>query len=650
MNQRPADVSHKNLYRPDIDGLRALAVLSVVVFHTFPSMLPGGFVGVDVFFVISGFLISQIILSEHQSGRFSYATFYGRRIRRLFPGLLLVIAFSLVAGWILLFPAEYERLGKHVIASSIFLVNFSLLSESGYFDTLSHSKPLLHLWSLSIEEQFYILWPAFLAIAWKDRRRTSLWLWIAFLGSFAFNVFLIDRDRVATFFWPVTRFWELQCGVLLTYICEFAGNADSRKRFFEQHGGVLSASGLGLIMMSLSMLNSQSAFPGYWALASVLGATLLIAAGSRAPVNRLILCHPILVWTGLISYPLYLWHWVLLSFLRIEKLGAPSPLARIIAVTLSFVLAWLTFRYFERPVRTSRASTRRGIGITLLAILAFEAGIGLLIYAGRGFPGRFSDVVTPLLSFRYDSEYEYRNGTCLLSGEQVKFAAECSGETAFDNPAGTQLLIWGDSHAAQYYRAFEELGKERGFRIAQYTSSSCPPVVEFSKRDRPHCLELNQFIQSRIVAIRPRVVVLSHDWPQSWAEGSLDHLAATVKFLRINGVKDILLIGPVPHWRGKLVDILVREVERNHLNAIPRRLSTELDSSIEAIDANLSALAKELQISYVSPLDRLCDGTGCLTLSDSGIPTALDHAHLTLNAARVVLEDIPIELLTNRNP
>jgi hypothetical protein len=457
------------------------------------------------------------------------------------------------------------------------------------------------------------------------------------------NAFLIDRDRAATFFLPVTRFWELQCGVLLTYISEFSHNAYERRRFLEKHGNLLSTLGLGLIILSLSLLNSQSAFPGYWALASALGSTLLIAAGSATPVNRLFLCHPILVWIGLISYPLYLWHWVLLAFLRIEKLGAPSPQARIVAVALSFLLAWWTFLFFERPVRKSPATSRGMIGYALMASLICEATIGFVIYRSQGFPDRFPDIVAPLLSFRYDSEHEYRNGICLLSGEQLQFAAACSGGNANDRNAGTRVLIWGDSHAAQYYRAFEELGRERGFQVAQYTSSSCPPVIEFSKRDRPHCLQLNRYVQSQISALRPRVVILSHDWPQSWTEGALDHLATTVMFLRSNGTEEIVLIGPVPHWRGKLVEILVRDVERNHLNSIPGRLSTDLDESIEPMDAKLAGMAKALQISYVSPYNLLCNSMGCLTLSQAGIPTALDHAHLTLDAARMVVKGVPLE-------
>ncbi|MEZ5488290.1 MAG: acyltransferase [Steroidobacteraceae bacterium] len=209
-------------YRPDVDGLRAIAVLSVLVYHAFPDLLPGGFVGVDIFFVISGFLISGIILTRIQAGTFTFADFYARRIRRIFPALAAVLVACLLAGWLILFPVDYERLGGHVLAGAAFVSNLVLWRESGYFDTSSELKPLLHLWSLGVEEQFYLIWPVLLVLAARFLHRI-LWAIVAVaLLSFAANLLLVGSHASAAFYLPITRFWELMLGSMLAYAQVFS--------------------------------------------------------------------------------------------------------------------------------------------------------------------------------------------------------------------------------------------------------------------------------------------------------------------------------------------------------------------------------------------------------------------------------------------
>jgi peptidoglycan/LPS O-acetylase OafA/YrhL len=335
-------------YRPDIDGLRAVAVLSVVGFHAFPTFVKSGFIGVDIFFVISGFLISTIIFSSLDKDRFSFLDFYSRRVRRIFPALIAVLVACLGIGWFFLLADEYAQLGKHIAGGSAFVSNFILWGESGYFDTAAETKPLLHLWSLGIEEQFYLLYPLILWVAWRFKvKRLAVISSIAAL-SFAINIVQQQSDPVATFYSPQTRFWELMLGSLLAYAKLY-----SQLRLTPlsvRFANLSSFAGLALMASGFLYLSVESAFPGWWALLPSLGATLLIVAGGDAWFNRAVLSNRLLVWVGLISYPLYLWHWAYLSFARVFLNNAPSLVVTCILVALSILSAWLTHLIVEKPL------------------------------------------------------------------------------------------------------------------------------------------------------------------------------------------------------------------------------------------------------------------------------------------------------------
>ncbi len=360
----------KSDYRPDIDGLRAIAVLSVVAYHAFPSLIHGGFIGVDIFFVISGYLISKHIWEELGAGTFSIKTFYVRRIRRIFPALSVVLLTSLLAGWVILSPGEYEQLGKHVESGAGFVANLIFWKEAGYFDNAADTKPLLHLWSLGIEEQFYILWPLILAFLWR-RPNHATWVFPIVLGaSFVYSLVLVQQNVVADFYSPLSRFWELAFGAMLAH------TATQRISMTQVQRSLLAWLGLALIFVGVLVLNSHDLFPGAWALLPVVGAACLIQAGEHAWPNRHVLSRDSLVWIGLISYPLYLWHWPLLSFARIMESATPSPMLRLGLVIISVVLAWLTYRLIERPIRSQARSRNliRALCLSMLAVaLAGEA-------------------------------------------------------------------------------------------------------------------------------------------------------------------------------------------------------------------------------------------------------------------------------------
>src|SRR3954465_9629484 len=292
-------------YRPDIDGLRAFAVLSVVLYHAFPKVVRGGYVGVDVFFVISGFLISSILFTEMSEGRFSFTTFYGRRIRRIFPALAVCLAAVLAYGFVCLTPFELAQLGKHVFFGAGFLSNVVLWTESGYFDGGANLKPLLHLWSLGIEEQFYIVWPALLWVAFRMKTKVGRLLAVLFVASFAINVAWSINNISDDFYLPFSRFWELLAGAGLAWRSQISLAPIVRSW--------ISLAGFAALLTSVAVFTPEMRFPGWPALLPVAGAFAVILAGSKAPVNRIILSNRAVVFVGLISYPLYIWHWPLIS-------------------------------------------------------------------------------------------------------------------------------------------------------------------------------------------------------------------------------------------------------------------------------------------------------------------------------------------------
>lgn len=395
---------HHLKYRPDIDGLRAIAVLSVVLYHGFPDSLPGGFAGVDVFFVISGFLISTILFQSIDRGTFSIADFYSRRIRRIFPALTLVLFSVLAFGWFCLLSDELQQLGKHTAASAGFIQNFTLWAESGYFDSASETKPLLHIWSLGIEEQFYFLWPLLLWGAGKiggGESRKRIFYFLAtvsvFTVSFTLNLNLIKVDPTKTFYLPQYRFFELALGGILSWVVLYkpgiATFRGSQGSFFsdwlteERIKNVLALFGFVLLLVIFAQFGKETVFPGTMALLPVFATTFIIFAGPNSVLNKFFLSNRILVWFGLISFPLYLWHWPILSFGRIVYGEMPSLEFRLLAIAGSILLSWLTVKVIENPFRFG--SRKTGLKVTTLCLAVFViGGVGHFVRKSDGHLGR----------------------------------------------------------------------------------------------------------------------------------------------------------------------------------------------------------------------------------------------------------------------
>ncbi len=366
-------------YRSDIDGLRALAVVAVIVFHYFPTWLPGGLVGVDIFFVISGYLISGHIVQQMRADRFSLLDFYGRRVRRIFPALIVVLVASLCFGWMVMSVDAFGLLGKHVAGGADFVANLVLWTERGIRVGESNFDPMLHLWSLGVEEQFYILWPLVAWFAWRRGLNVLATIATVALLSMIANLVIVNIDRVSAFYLPVSRFWELLAGAALVEIERQYGNMPSSLAPY--------AAGTGMILLGLSfaLIRVEQMFPGVIALVPVIGAVLVIASGRDIALKKLVFSNRLAIAIGLISYPLYLWHWPLVSFGYVLEGGTPGKGIRIALIALAFLLATLTYFLIEKPIRFG-AFKRSQVALPLCAALAIIGLCGIGIYVWAGFP------------------------------------------------------------------------------------------------------------------------------------------------------------------------------------------------------------------------------------------------------------------------
>jgi len=445
----PSHLSHP-VYRPDIDGLRAVAVVSVLAFHAFPAALPGGFIGVDVFFVISGYLITSIIGSGLSQGRFSLGDFYSRRVKRIFPALLLVLSACYAFGWFTLFADEFEQVGKHIAGGAGFVSNILFWNESGYFDSSAETKPLLHLWSLGIEEQFYIVWPIALWAAWKCRLNIPRFAGLLTCVSFAWSIHSTANDAVAAFYLPFARAWELMIGALLAYSLRSPSESttpDARARWL---GHAASTAGAALLAFGLYATRSSRPFPGFWAVPPTLGAALCIASGPRAWLNRLLLARRPLVWVGLVSFPLYLWHWPLLAFARVIAGEELSARVRAAALMAALLLAIATYRLVERPLRKPQAARNWRVPVLLSGMAALGVA-GLATFKAHGLPQRTAAGAAELFQKQFAPWPYENNPLCKARYPFPEARAYSAWFCVINRDAPPSLLVLGNSYANHLY-------------------------------------------------------------------------------------------------------------------------------------------------------------------------------------------------------
>jgi len=620
-------------YRADIDGLRALAVVSVMVFHYFPRLAPGGFVGVDVFFVISGFLISSVLIDDLVCGRPLFSRFYTRRVRRIFPALFVVLLAVWLGGYVFLLPGAYTRLGKHTAGAAGFVANFLYWNESGYFDESALTKPLLHLWSLGVEEQFYLVWPVLLFVVWRTRFRNAA-LALLFVASLTAGIFTGRHDATAAFFSPLDRFWELLAGAGLAFASRDPPSvAWWRARPLLRN--VCAVAGVGLIGIAIGALNGAQ-FAGSTALTPVAGAVFFIAGGNRAWINREVFSRRPAVWLGLVSYPLYLWHWPLFSFVRIVH-GYPSVAWRLMIAAASLALATATYGLIERPIRT-RAATR-GMALGLCAAMALPMALGIAVLVTKGRPSRYPPELRQIGDFSFDWSSTFRVRQCMLfpddDTDKRVFASECldSRPAMREHP---EILLWGDSHAAQLYSGFAAVYGDT-FRISQLTVATCAPLFGVAL-SAPNCAEFNDPALDAIRQRKPAIVVLG----ARWVDNPWRALPETVTRLRAAGVRTIVVVGEVPLWNDPLPDILARLALKDRPRfRIPARTTEGLDRRVFDVDREVGQLSVSLGVIYESPMAILCDRDGCLTRAADTIDSVMAFdawSHLTTAGSRYLVE------------
>jgi peptidoglycan/LPS O-acetylase OafA/YrhL len=620
----------QHTYRPDVDGLRAVAVLAVLAYHAFPLSAPGGFAGVDVFFVISGFLITGIILDALKDGSFSFADFYWRRVRRIFPALILVLAASLALGWLLLLPDEFMQLGKHVAAGAGFVSNIVFWREAGYFDGAAELKPLLHLWSLGVEEQYYLAWPLLLFLFRGSPQRMLAMIGALAAASFAANLWLTAERPTAAFYLPVTRFWELLAGGLLAF---FAVQ--------EKYSDLKATCGLALLAGAFLLLHGQRDFPGWWALLPVLGTALLVWAGPGAWINRHLLANRAMVYVGLISYPLYLWHWPLLSYARIVQGGEPPAALRWGLLAASLLLAALTYELVEKKIRFARRPALRRASFPALAASMAALGAGGLLALQSHIDPRSASVPLVREISTASADWTY-HGDRVMPGDTDK-----------------TVLFFGDSHMQHYWPRIEKVVRERAAPLRTVifkTTGGCAPVPGIERRGQ----QCSRFVDEGLqLARRPEVetVVIAASWvgfvnrPDYYRVGDpaqtplrmlspesawvLKGFEAELKKLTAAG-KQVVLVLSSP--RGDAFDPK-SVIERDGMTVqvrepLGRVARSELVQVTSPVDSRLIAIAAAAGASVIDPTEWLCSAAFCPAADERGRPLYKDGSHLRASVVR----------------
>jgi peptidoglycan/LPS O-acetylase OafA/YrhL len=619
-------------YRPDIDGLRAVAILSVVVFHAAPGRLPGGFIGVDIFFVISGFLISSIIVTGLQQKSFRFTEFYIRRIKRIFPGLSLVLFTCLLAGFFLLTDEELASLGKHIASGAGFVSNFTLWGEAGYFDNSADFKPLLHLWSLGIEEQFYIFWPLLL---WFVCRRGSRYLALALAIvalSFALNLYQTGPNPIAAFYSPIARFWELLVGSGLACWPAQRGSASPPDSGLRHAASLL---GLGLLVAAFAAIHRERAFPGWWAALPTFGAALLIWAGPRAWANRAVLSRSVLVWFGLISFPLYLWHWPLLAFPRLLEGTETTQWKRFVAVLMAILLAWVTYAWIEKPIR--RDVRGRTIALRLIAFMSVVGAAGAAAYLTDGFGWRpFAPQVVnageigPRDFFDYVAKH-YVPCTPIDVREQ---AEDGSGylRCPQTRQGAKNLALIGDSHAESLFPGLAERLADKN--VVFYGNGEGLPFLS-----NPDYARIYDYV---LADTNIRVVLIAAIWGRKLKPLAISdwraELTKTVSRLALAG-KQVYLVDDVPKF--SFLPARCKYDGRFGLT----NLCTDGDENFEA---TYDPVFKEIAASVVgthviSVHGRFCKDGTCY-MGQNGSLYFRDEHHLTIAGSMVAADAIKRQL------
>jgi len=625
-------------FRPDIEGLRALAIVPVVVFHAWPALLPGGFVGVDVFFVISGYLITTLLLQRLVAGSYSIASFYAARIRRIFPALFTMLVIVAPACWLLLEPEPLHEFARLLGATGLFLSNHELYRTTGYFEGAAELKPLLHTWSLAVEEQYYIVFPPLLALLWRYwRRGIGAVLLLAGLVSLAWCLWLMARNPEQAFFAAPARAFELMIGSSLGW---WMGRSQATPQRPAWVDALVGWTALVVLLATLGLIRADHAFPGPAALWPCLATAALIWVGStrRALATRWLSAAP-LRWIGAQSFSLYLWHWPVLVLTRHLLLDQPTPLQAGLAVMLSVALAWASLRWVEAPIRRSGVAQPVLLACGGATILLSLAGAWALMMAAdqrAARPGPDTMLRAGADDFSPDRK------RCHSSGKRwLGYDERC----LFGPPAASALLtVWGDSHGVEIARALGYQARDR--RIAQLTGSTCPPALGYVPPGRPRCEGANRALLGRLLVdagVDSVLLVARYEFYLASADAAAFEagMAETVKRLRQAG-KQVLLLDPVPTYRYPVPAALALRERRGEPLDEQGQTPAQYAARQAAAFALIERLAAGGQATRVRVGELLCAGKRCAVREDEH-SLYFDDNHLSMHgAARVAAQVLPL--------
>jgi len=651
---------HSQNYVPSIDGMRGIAILSVVFFHFFPNYVPGGFVGVDIFFVISGYLISNIIIKALNNGTFNYKEFFFRRIRRIFPALIIVLFSAIIVGWYALFSDEYLMLGKHILSSNFFILNFILINEDGYFDQASNLKPVLHLWSLSIEEQFYIIWPLIMLIFFRKKYFIKI-LFTIIIISFFTNIYYASNNSVISFYSSISRFWELLLGFFFGYFIKYY---NLNGNFLEKNNNIIIILSLTIISLSILLFNQHISFPGWWALLPVVSSSLiLINLNKKTFVEKNILSNKILVWFGLISYPLYLWHFTMLSFYTIIYGELPNFISKILLIIISISISWFTYVFIENPIRFGRNKQLK-VYILLFSFTTIIF-ISYSIFINQGFKKRVTIAPNEAqILFQPYPHSPIKNYQCINKFKEFKNFDSCLLSTNTKNP---EIIIIGDSHAQQYYKSFSTLFPEKS--ILNISQWSCLPFVSDYHLNKGDCkkktdqiinfLEDNKSI--KVIILTGYFSYLSSDEFTHYQEirkpglfnvslynsfeGNGERIIEKLKSLN----KSILVIKDIPsldfHPKDCVVfdNLELRKLKYNYKENKKKNCNISLEKYEKdnyLFNKHFNSFLKKIEpINIFDPKNLFCDANNCYAYKNNE-PMYYNGDHLTFNGSLKVVKQI----------
>ncbi|MBB5751146.1 acyltransferase family protein [Prosthecomicrobium pneumaticum] len=618
-------------YRPEIDGLRAVAVVPVILFHAGLSTFSGGFVGVDVFFVISGYLITSIIVKDLEAGTFSLRDFYERRARRILPALFLVMVCCLPFAWIWMMPMDLWSFSASVVSVCLFVANFHFWSESGYFDTAVQFKPLVHMWSLAVEEQYYVIAPIALLLLWRFGRGKTIWL-IALTAALSLGLSeYASRDfPEANFYMLPTRAWELMAGAL----CSFVVIRQSGAR-----DNLFSLLGLAALIVAVFCFDETVPFPSRYALLPVLGTCAIILFAQRGTLAWHVLSLRPLVGVGLISYSAYLWHQPLFAFARIRSLTEPRPALMLALAALSLALGYLSWRFVERPARRrgggllpTRRAAFSAFGLVAAALLA----LGTAGYATDGFPTsvRLDAETLKYMSFMGHNRRKHFNLDCFLYIDQNSIAFFKRDRCLSISSVKPNVLVIGDSHAAHLVRAIA--AEFPAANVIQATASGCTPILPLVGERR--CTDLMRYVFDEFL---PRhhvnVIILS----ANWSDADLASIPSASELLRKYADK-IILIGPTMTYSRDVPRILAaaREAGTGDVDAFGREFAFAYRWKINEA---MKHAAEAAGVHYVDLLETNCPSGSCRLVTDQDEPVVFDLSHFSESGARMVVRMLKSE-------